>query len=66
MPRLYEPTNAFVEWDVQLDKPPSDYYCITFDWGRLLRIAVFPSIAIFIGVLAVGYGTRWVSRGFRI
>ena len=66
MPRFYEPTNASVEWDVQLDKPPSDYYCITFDWGRLLRIAVFPSIAIFIGVLAVGYGTRWVSRGFRI
>lgn len=64
LPKFYEPTNAPVEWDVPVDKP-SDYYSITFDGSRLLRLAIFPAVAIFVAVLAVGCGTRWVVRGFK-
>jgi hypothetical protein len=64
LPKFYEPTNAPIEWDVPVDKP-TDYYGITFDGQRLLRIAIFPAIAIFAAVLAVGCGTRWVVRGFK-
>jgi hypothetical protein len=64
LPRYYQPTNAPVEWDVAVDKP-DDYYNVAFDSHRLLRIAIFPTAAIFMAVLVVGRGTRWVVQGVK-
>jgi hypothetical protein len=62
LPKFYEPTNAPIEWDVPVDKP-TDYYRIAFD--GFFRITIFPAVAIFTAVLAVGCGTRWVVQGFK-
>jgi|SRR5208282_389040 len=64
LPKYYEPTNATIEWNVPVDKP-GNYYRIAFDSHRFMAVAIFPAIAIFVAVLVVGCGTRWVIQGFK-
>jgi len=59
----YESTNT-IAWNVPVDKP-IDYYRISFDGHRFISFAIFPAIAIFMAVLVVRCGTRWVVQGFR-
>jgi hypothetical protein len=63
-PKYFETTNAAIEWNVSVDKP-LDFYRIWFDGHRFISFAIFPAIAIFVAVLVVGCGTRWVVQGFR-
>ena len=58
------PTNSPIEWDVKPEKT-SEFYRITFDTLKFLRIAIFPAIVLFIAVFGIGSGTRWVMRGFK-
>ena len=62
------PLVAPIEWDVTDPDPnpkPSNFYSTAFYSSGFLRIAMFPAVAIFVAVLAVGFGTRWVVRGFK-
>jgi hypothetical protein len=59
----YESTNS-IAWNVPVDKPV-DFYRISFDGHRIISLAIFPAIAIFMAVLVVRCGTRWVIQGFR-
>jgi hypothetical protein len=63
-PKFYETTNPEIEWNVPVDKP-TDLYRIWFDGHRFLSFAIYPAIAIFVAVLVVGCGTRWVVQGFK-